>query len=187
VENGSVRRRRIRNFLIQDDREAAYSALLSTPTDSPDFALSVVKAVLIDAVQPRVAPSIAGLVAGARADDAIDVALLTRQFADAARLLIVDGLIADAIAVLVTLLSDSNEARTAEGVIVASLRDAGNAVGQAAVLIARRRFEEAGRCLRAVGLELPAMIVEGVREGDGLVWVESAEMADVQEASVLRQ
>jgi hypothetical protein len=183
----------VRNALLQGDRDAASALLLSTPADAPDFAVAVLKAALVDAASPRVAPSVAALVAVGRADDAVDLALLARQFADAARLLLVDSALADAVAVLAPLPADSGEARAVEPIVLAAVRAAGDPAALAALLVARRRFAEAGKCLRAAGLDFPALVVEGIREGNALAWVEAPQLgtngpgADGEPPSVIRQ
>jgi hypothetical protein len=156
--------------MIQGDPQGAYSVLLSTPTDSPDFALAAVKAVAVRCPEDAATASIAALIAGGRADDAVDLAMLTRQFASAARMLIDAGMIGCATAVLGAL-TDEDEVRVIEERIVAAMRGAGDARALAAFLIARKRCGEAAECLRNEGIEFVPDVIERIRVESGRVWI----------------
>jgi hypothetical protein len=80
LDQPQVRWKPVRNFLLQDDRQRAFSVLISTPPDSPNFGLEVVKEAFLDEllVGRGMTPSVAALVSGGRAEDAVDLAMLTK-------------------------------------------------------------------------------------------------------------
>jgi HEAT repeat protein len=134
--------------------------------------MAAVKAVLVHARTESATSSIAALIAGGRPDDALDLAMLTKQFGDAARMLIDIGMIDSAIAAL-TRITDEDEARGVEDRIIEALKGSGDPRAQAGLLIARRRFQEAAACLRQEGLAFVPDAVAHIREEGGLVWIEN--------------
>jgi hypothetical protein len=142
-----VRRRRTRNFLIQNDPQSAFGLLISTPSDSAEFALEVVKAAFSHKAMAREsAPSAAALVSGGKVDDAVDIVLLTQQFRDAARLLLGEGKIEQAVQIMTAQL-DEEEIAPMVDFIERILMTAGHYRTVCALLMAWRRFGSLAKLL----------------------------------------
>jgi hypothetical protein len=166
---GPIARRRLaRNYILRGARQEAFAFLLSTPVDSHDFALEVAKAVYV--AQPGLGhaagPIVAALLAGGRSHDAVDIALFTDQFQDAARLLLMDGNLVGAVRILAVGIEDGEGARNVQGRVEAALRSSGNLLTLSGLMIAWRRFADAAAVLSEAGMEAEAGILLRLRAVD---------------------
>ena len=105
-ESGKLNIERVRIDLLRDNNKDAFNILMSTPKDDPNYVLNLIKASYLNSDDLNftrcLAPSIAALIAGGKLNDAIDILLLTRQFAEASRQLIGDNNIPNALAIAKT-------------------------------------------------------------------------------------
>jgi hypothetical protein len=155
-----IRRRRTRNFLIRNDLQSAFGLLISTPSDSAGFALEIMKAAFAHkAMVHEFAPSVAALVSRGKLDDAVDIVLLTQQFRDAARLLLGEGKIEQAIQIM-TAQFDEQEIASMADFIESILMTAGNHRTMSALLMAWRRAGSVAKLLVGKHSEFAVAVLE---------------------------
>jgi WD40 repeat protein len=155
-----VRRRRTRNFLIQNDPQSAFGLLISTPSDSAEFALEVVKAAFAHKAMAREsAPSVAALVSAGKVEDAVDIVLLTQQFREAARLLLGEGKVEQAIQIMTAQL-DEQEIASMVDFVESTLVAAGNHRTAYALLMAWRRVSSVAKLLVGKHSEFAVAVLE---------------------------
>jgi hypothetical protein len=164
-EGPRVRQRRMRNCLLQGDRQGVFGVLLSTPPDDPNFALEVIKAAFVG-TQEGATTTVAALVAGGNVNDAVDLCLLTNQGRAAARLLLVGGDIELAVQVVVTM-CDARGVASIAGLFERALVADGNTRAILAVLMAWRMWDDVARILRNERCDFIASVVGAVQESGG--------------------
>jgi hypothetical protein len=153
-----------KNFLLQDDRQSAFSVLISTPPDSPNFTLEVVKAAFLDdfLIGRGMTPSVAALMSGGKADDAVDLAMLMKQFRDAARLLLSDGKVEPAVQIIAAMFSEA-EVGAIANLIATTLINGENKRALIGLFMVWQRFHDTARLLRGKKCEFVATVVADLR------------------------
>jgi hypothetical protein len=96
-------------------------------------------------------------------EDAVDLAMLTKQFRDGARLLLADGKVEPALQIITAMFSEAEVAGIAN-LIETTLIGEGNWRALIGLFMAWRKFHDAGRLLKGEKWEFVATIVAGLRE-----------------------
>jgi hypothetical protein len=159
---------RMRNFVIQEDFQAAFTLLIAPHPDSPFFSLDVMKAALVNnkEVSAQMAASIAGLISGGMVDDAIDILILTHQFRQAAQLMLAEGNAEIPIHMMRAVPEESDDSPLLDQVI-SFLLSARNWKMAVQVLIGFGEFTRAAKILKQEGFGFPSAVIGAMRQSEG--------------------
>ncbi|OHS96311.1 hypothetical protein TRFO_37528 [Tritrichomonas foetus] len=168
-----IRKARLEMFL--GNIEKAKQFLLGTPTDSSSFSIDVMKAALIESKDEHkiLGSSVSALINADKLNDAVDILIFTGQFKEAAELLI--GMCDPETVLEIISTRIHNDIEESEKIInslIQVMKSNKRMVHAAAILIAKKKFQQAAEILKEADLECVGSIVEAIKiDGDYISFV----------------
>jgi hypothetical protein len=162
-----VVRYQVRNALLLGKSDRAVALLMSGTPAGPTYVLDMVKSALVDipAVGNTMPVAVAALVSVGKIDDAVDLLMLTKQWKQAAKVLLNDGRFLRAFQIMRAVLEEEDIGELMDEVEQAAMVSGGIALIGAVVGL--KKFELAAQLLTAVGRQWEAAVIRALHVQDG--------------------